>query len=224
MKRGYSTFQVPPWDETAVPDLETAESTRAIVFGPFRLLLAQRLLLEGEKPVRLGGRAMDILIALVERVGELGRQDRARDKGLAGQVCRRRQSQGQCRRLAPCSGGRSRPPALHRDDDWTGLPLRRADHGFRRDQRRQVRPSSKRVGAEGIAGRWHDECERRVGLRAGGDATAAPTTDAPRLAWSPPARCGNLTSLHSWALRLLREAPSRCMSRVVPDLRVDHET
>src|SRR5208283_4418106 len=55
----------------AVPDLETAESRRAVVFGPFRLLLAQRLLLEGEKPVRLGGRAMDILIALVERAGEL---------------------------------------------------------------------------------------------------------------------------------------------------------
>ena len=54
-----------------MPDLETAESTRAIVFWPFRLLLAQRLLLEGEKPVRLGGRAMDILIALVERAGEL---------------------------------------------------------------------------------------------------------------------------------------------------------
>src|SRR5271166_1143491 len=39
-------------------------------FGPFRLLADQRLLLEGEKPVRLGGRALDILIALVERPGE----------------------------------------------------------------------------------------------------------------------------------------------------------
>src|SRR5271165_124114 len=39
-------------------------------FGPFRLLADQRLLLEGEKPVRLGGRALDILIALVERAGE----------------------------------------------------------------------------------------------------------------------------------------------------------
>jgi DNA-binding winged helix-turn-helix (wHTH) protein len=43
----------------------------AISFGPFRLLAAQRLLLEGDKPVRLGGRAFDILAALVERAGEV---------------------------------------------------------------------------------------------------------------------------------------------------------
>jgi DNA-binding winged helix-turn-helix (wHTH) protein len=44
---------------------------RAISFGPFRFLAAQRLLLEGDKPVRLGGRAFDILAALVERRGEV---------------------------------------------------------------------------------------------------------------------------------------------------------
>jgi predicted ATPase/DNA-binding winged helix-turn-helix (wHTH) protein len=44
---------------------------RAISFGPFRLLAAQRLLLEGEQPVRLGSRAFDILAALVERAGEV---------------------------------------------------------------------------------------------------------------------------------------------------------
>ena len=43
----------------------------AISFGPFRLLAAQRLLLEGDKPVRLGSRAFDILAALVERAGEV---------------------------------------------------------------------------------------------------------------------------------------------------------
>src|ERR1700722_13505181 len=43
----------------------------SISFGPFRLLAAQRLLLEGDKPVRLGGRAFDILTALVERAGEV---------------------------------------------------------------------------------------------------------------------------------------------------------
>jgi predicted ATPase/DNA-binding winged helix-turn-helix (wHTH) protein len=42
-----------------------------IAFGPFRLLAAQRLLLEGDKPVRLGSRAFDILAALVERPGEV---------------------------------------------------------------------------------------------------------------------------------------------------------
>src|ERR1700684_4463154 len=44
---------------------------RAISFGPYRLLAARRLLLEGDKPVRLGGRAFDILTALVERAGEV---------------------------------------------------------------------------------------------------------------------------------------------------------
>src|SRR5260221_3856644 len=43
----------------------------AILFGPFRLLPAQRLLLHADKPVRLGSRALDVLIVLVERAGEL---------------------------------------------------------------------------------------------------------------------------------------------------------
>jgi predicted ATPase/DNA-binding winged helix-turn-helix (wHTH) protein len=41
-----------------------------ICFGPFRLLPARRLLLEGDNPVRIGNRALDLLIALVERPGE----------------------------------------------------------------------------------------------------------------------------------------------------------
>ncbi len=44
---------------------------RAISFGPYRLLTAQRLLLEGDERVRLGGRAFDILTALVERAGKV---------------------------------------------------------------------------------------------------------------------------------------------------------
>jgi DNA-binding winged helix-turn-helix (wHTH) protein len=46
-------------------------NAHAISFGPFRLLAAQRLLLEGNKPVRLGSRAFEILAALVERAGEV---------------------------------------------------------------------------------------------------------------------------------------------------------
>src|SRR6201996_456140 len=49
----------------------TTGGDRAFVFGPYRLLVAQRLLLEGDKPVRLGSRAFDILAALVERAGEV---------------------------------------------------------------------------------------------------------------------------------------------------------
>jgi len=39
-------------------------------FGSFRLVPAQRVLLEDGKPLRLGSRALDILITLVEHAGE----------------------------------------------------------------------------------------------------------------------------------------------------------
>src|SRR5580704_4411167 len=47
----------------------------AISFGPYRLLAAQRLLLEGDTPVRLGSRAFEILAALVGRAGEVVGKD-----------------------------------------------------------------------------------------------------------------------------------------------------
>jgi len=48
-----------------------AAVTREISFGAFRLLPAQFLLLEEGEPVTLGSRALEILIALLERHGEL---------------------------------------------------------------------------------------------------------------------------------------------------------
>src|ERR1700732_3117209 len=44
-------------------------------FGSFRLIPAQHMLLEDEKPLRLGSRALDILITLVESAGETIRKD-----------------------------------------------------------------------------------------------------------------------------------------------------
>ena len=43
----------------------------AVSFGPFRLLAAHRVLLEGDKLVRLGRPALDILTALIENAGEV---------------------------------------------------------------------------------------------------------------------------------------------------------
>ena len=40
-------------------------------FGPFRLRAKRRLLLKGDHPVPIGSRALEILIALIERSGEL---------------------------------------------------------------------------------------------------------------------------------------------------------
>jgi predicted ATPase/DNA-binding winged helix-turn-helix (wHTH) protein len=43
---------------------------RVLKFGPYLLFRSQKVLREGDKTVRLGGRAMDLLIALVERAGD----------------------------------------------------------------------------------------------------------------------------------------------------------
>lgn len=40
-------------------------------FGPFRLLPRRRLLLDGDRPLRIGSRAFDLLVILVERAGEI---------------------------------------------------------------------------------------------------------------------------------------------------------
>jgi predicted ATPase/DNA-binding winged helix-turn-helix (wHTH) protein len=48
-----------------------APAQTAISFGPFSLLPTRRLLLEAGRPVHLGSRALEILVALVERRGEL---------------------------------------------------------------------------------------------------------------------------------------------------------
>jgi DNA-binding winged helix-turn-helix (wHTH) protein len=45
------------------------------VFGSFRLIPAQRMLLDDGKPLRLGSRALDILVTLVERAGQTIRKD-----------------------------------------------------------------------------------------------------------------------------------------------------
>jgi DNA-binding winged helix-turn-helix (wHTH) protein len=42
-----------------------------ILFGPFRLLPTQFLLLKGDEPVRIGSRALEMLIVLLEQPGEL---------------------------------------------------------------------------------------------------------------------------------------------------------
>jgi len=46
-------------------------AVRTITFGPFRFLPEQQLLLEGETPVRLGSRALEVLAVLVEHPGEV---------------------------------------------------------------------------------------------------------------------------------------------------------
>ncbi len=55
-----------------VPDPPGGASTEHVIsFGPFRLLPSRRLLLEADREVHVGSRALDILIALLERPGDL---------------------------------------------------------------------------------------------------------------------------------------------------------
>jgi predicted ATPase/DNA-binding winged helix-turn-helix (wHTH) protein len=71
---------VDPSDGVTVHPRQIAESAQQLMsacrtFGPFRFFPGRQLLLEGETPVRLGSRALEILAALVERSGELVSKD-----------------------------------------------------------------------------------------------------------------------------------------------------
>src|SRR5258708_2081598 len=54
--------------------------TATIRFGPFRLVPAERLLERAGRPVTLGGRALDLLLALVYRAAEGGSQRELMDR------------------------------------------------------------------------------------------------------------------------------------------------
>jgi len=58
--------------EVRVPSANASGgSGREILFGPFRLHLGERMLRRADRPLRLGSRAREILVALVERAGEI---------------------------------------------------------------------------------------------------------------------------------------------------------
>jgi predicted ATPase/DNA-binding winged helix-turn-helix (wHTH) protein len=52
-------------------DRRNSKSEDVLSFGPFSLFAAERLLKKADEPITLGGRALDILIALAERAGEV---------------------------------------------------------------------------------------------------------------------------------------------------------
>jgi DNA-binding response OmpR family regulator len=67
--RKLSRFGLP--DGTMTSDQSDETTNEVVAFGPFRLFVGRRLLLEGEAPVRLGSRARNILVALVEKPGQV---------------------------------------------------------------------------------------------------------------------------------------------------------
>jgi DNA-binding winged helix-turn-helix (wHTH) protein len=50
-------------------------SAESITFGRFRVLPRHRVLLADDKPIRLGGRAFDLLLALIEQPGAVVGKD-----------------------------------------------------------------------------------------------------------------------------------------------------
>ena len=52
-------------------DAESLPTGAVISFGPFRLYPAERLVRRHDETLLLGGRALDILITLVEQAGEV---------------------------------------------------------------------------------------------------------------------------------------------------------
>ena len=58
----------------------------SVAFGPFCLLPAARVLYKSGVPVALGSRALDILIALVERAGEVVNQRELMSRAWRGLV------------------------------------------------------------------------------------------------------------------------------------------
>src|SRR5438874_2923235 len=70
-RRRYQACRYQPlhWNHWPVPDTNDQDS--AIAFGPFRLFAKSRLLEKDGAPIHLGGRALDILVFLAERAGEV---------------------------------------------------------------------------------------------------------------------------------------------------------
>ena len=65
------------------PARSAAESA-CLCFGPFALFPAQQLLLRGDTPVRLGSRALSILVALVRSAGTVVSKDELLETGWPG--------------------------------------------------------------------------------------------------------------------------------------------
>lgn len=57
--------------ESALAGGREVRSNEIVSFGPFRLVAARRLLLRNDTAVAIGSRAFDILVALIDRAGDI---------------------------------------------------------------------------------------------------------------------------------------------------------
>jgi DNA-binding winged helix-turn-helix (wHTH) protein len=76
----------------------------SVAFGRFRVLPHRRELLADGRPVRLGGRAFDVLIALLEGRGSVVSREELIRRVWPNRVVEEKNLQAQIRRCAPLSG------------------------------------------------------------------------------------------------------------------------
>jgi DNA-binding winged helix-turn-helix (wHTH) protein len=103
-----------------------SEAPAGVAFGRFRLLPHRRELLADDRPLKLGGRAFDVLLALIESPGTVMSKDALMERVWPDRVVEENNLQWQisalrCFRLGP----RPDPHGLR-----TRLPVRREDPGF----------------------------------------------------------------------------------------------
>jgi len=103
----------------------TASGGTAISFGPYRLLPTQRLLLEGDQPVRLGSRAFDILATLLERASEVVGKEELIARAWPKTFVEDANLKIQISAFTPRPGRWPRRQSLHRHHSRTGLQFRR---------------------------------------------------------------------------------------------------
>lgn len=99
-----------------------------ISFGPFRLVPSQFLLLERDKPVQLGSRALEILVALLERPGELITKQELLARVWPNIFVEPANLTVHVSALRRSAARRARWESIHHQCSWTRLQLRRQRH------------------------------------------------------------------------------------------------
>src|SRR5258707_3124578 len=81
---------------------ETSDASASVEFGRFRVEPHRRELLAGDQPIKLGGRAFDLLMALIDASGAVVSKDVLLDRVWPGRIVEenRLQNQGSALRRA----------------------------------------------------------------------------------------------------------------------------
>ena len=112
---------------TMTPEAQPAAtpSQSTLRFEPFRILRSQRILLDGDRQVRLSSRAFDVLLALIDRAGEvIDKRDLI--AAVWPNTVVRDQPSGPHYGPAPCPGGPRSRQSLHPERARTGLYILRS--------------------------------------------------------------------------------------------------